>query len=105
MHELFMAVCLATSLACEDVGIVYVDLDKNVFAEAAIGVSGRYYIMFDPMKHWCELTDEELVIHEVAHLLVFEVNPENDTHDAQYRSFCRPLAQKFNKRAGKVCSA
>ena len=92
-----MAICLATSLNCADVTVAYADLERNVYAKAAIGVSGAYYIIVDrsPRSAFDDLTDRQLMIHEVAHLQAFEL--DNYTHNTEYRNICRALSAKFNE--------
>lgn len=101
MHELFLAICLATTLSCSDVNLHRQHVGVNTLAAAAIDIYGEYHIIVSD-----DVTDSDMkriLVHEIAHLLVFEIDPTYTSHGDLYDSICEKLARQNDLTPGKTC--
>ena len=105
MYELFLSICLMTSLNCSDVNVEYYRLPFDTHAIAAIDIRGDYHILVDPsVKKQKSHRQRNIMIHEIAHLLVYEIDPTNNTHNEVFDEVCEELSEVFEVRPNKVCS-
>jgi hypothetical protein len=104
MKELFLALCAVTSLNCNDVTIAYGFVGFDVQAIAVVDISNNYYIIVDnSMRRKSNFEKKQLLIHELAHLLVYENNIKNNKHDKYYYNICKDLTNKLNFKHRSIC--
>lgn len=95
MFEIFMAICALTMLECSNVTVVYEPLpDENWHAVAGYDNDGNYYIIIDPaMEEKSDKFKRQLMVHEIAHLVAFDLDPNNIKHYGVYEEVCEDLRQ------------
>lgn len=71
--ELFLAVCLHTELPCEDINVGWGKTPKGSEAAAIMYSSGRMEILFNPQIKNKPSRHMRTMIHEVAHLVVYQL--------------------------------
>lgn len=104
LQELFMSICLLTSLSCNDVTVMYKVLPFDVVGQASMGVSGNYYILIsNDVKLKRNANKKELMVHEISHLLVYEIDPTNTSHDNMYIEICQDLSMLVDVNHEVVC--
>lgn len=113
LKELFLTVCLNTSLACDDISLSYKNLnfglsrfDDKTQAMAYMTSKGRLGIWFDEgrVKRMSETTLKQVITHEIAHLLVFQEDPIGG-HGWKFVAVCRELARKVDVPERPTCAA
>lgn len=106
LQELFMSVCLLTTLNCNDVYVDYHVMSYRTEAAAIITESGRYGVLFNTDTRRAHGAEKKyLMIHEVAHLLVYEVDSTNTTHNKQFMEICLELGALADiHRPDKACA-
>ena len=102
MKEIFLAVCLATGVDCNNVSVGYNALDFDTAAQASMLRSGRYII--DIHNHTKKASELKiLLVHEMSHIMLWETGNLSPTHGTEYLLLCRGLAHKMNI-SSKACS-
>ncbi len=102
MYETFLAICLSTTLNCADIHVYKHSLEHEIYGLAGIGVSGDYHIQIATrLPRHVDVT--ELMIHEVAHLLAYEQDNTNNTHNREYKTICKELALTLDRASRNVC--
>lgn len=105
MHELFLSICLMTALSCSDVNVEYTRLPFDTHAIAAIDIRGDYHILVDrSVKKKKGFEQRKIMIHEVAHLLVYEIDPTNNTHNEVFDRVCERLSELAGVKPNSTCS-
>jgi len=95
MFEIFMAICALTLLECGNVTVAYEQLpDDNWHAVAGYDLDGNYYIIVDPaVQNKSDKFKRQLMVHEIAHLIAFDLDSANTTHYGIYEEICHDLQQ------------
>lgn len=105
MNELFLSICLMTTLSCGDVNVEYTRLPFDTHAIAGIDIRGDYHILVDPsVKKQKGFEQRKIMIHEVAHLLVYEMDPTNNTHNEVFDEVCEQLSELMGVKPNSTCS-
>jgi len=93
MLEIFMAICALTMLECGSITVEYYDLpDDNWYGAAGYDDAGNYYIFIDEeTKKKNEKFMQRLMAHELAHLMVFEIDKTETTHYGIFKEICENL--------------
>ena len=106
LQELFMSICLLTSLNCNDIYVDYSVMSYKTEAAAVITESGQYGILFNSnVRRQHGSKKKYLMVHEIAHLLVYEADDTNTTHNEQYKEICFELSAQAGLRRPKVVCA
>lgn len=106
MHDLFMTICALTMLSCSDVNVQYYSLPDDIYGVAGIDRNGQYHVLLDEdVKREKKHFKRNLLIHEIAHLLVYQIDPTNNTHDEVFDDVCEELSLKMGVRPKHVCRA
>ena len=106
MQELFLVICAMTALNCSDVNVYYHGLSFDTHAIAAIDIHGDYHIVTDPnMRRESVPFKTRLLVHEIAYLLVYEIDPTNATHNEVFDDICEELSIRVGVRPSKTCAA
>jgi hypothetical protein len=97
---------MMTTLSCNDVNVEYYGrLPFDTHAIAAIDVRGDYLILVDPIVRKETVGfKKRLMVHEIAHLLVYEIDPTNNTHDEVFDGVCEELSTLMEVKPNKACS-
>lgn len=104
MIELLMTLCLLTQLHCDDISFHVYGLPMNTHAAAGIDREGDYHVFVDPaVLKETDTFQREIIIHELAHLIVYETDPTNTSHDKVYMSVCKQLAEQAGLRPKRTC--
>ena len=118
LTEIVMAVCLHTALACSDIAISFTDFpvrrsaaslyNSEVQAQAYMTNYGNLGIWFDEKYRDVDAGSTEalqLATHEVAHLIVFKLDPRASDHGSTFQRICRELSKKVGVNAQVTCRA
>lgn len=106
MLDIFLTVCMLTSLSCNDINVQYDRLPFDTYAIAAIDIYGNYHIFVDhSVRKKKSAIVREIVVHEVAHLLVFEADPSNNTHNEAFDKQCEKLSERVGIKPNSACAA
>ena len=105
MLEIFFAICAFTSLECHDITVTYYDLEEGTLAGASYDLEGNYYILIneDEVEGKNEKFWQRLMVHEIAHLLVFELDPLNTSHYGIYKELCDDLRLRTGTMGRHTC--
>lgn len=108
MLDLLLSVCVMTHLNCNDIHfhVYYNDLPMDVYAMAGIDHEGEYHIFVDrDVKRKGKSFKKEIAVHELAHLMVYDVDPTDTSHGERFTAICEDLAKTvgLNVRASDVC--
>lgn len=105
MIELFLAICAFTTLECTDVTLAfYTEFDSDTFGAAGYDIDGNYYILINPeVQDKSEQFWQQLMVHEVAHLVAFEVDKNNTSHFGIYEEICEDLKQLTGTKGRTTC--
>ena len=105
MLEIFMAICALTMLECNNVTVEYYDLpDDNWYGAAGYDKEGNYYIFVDvETVSKSEKFMRQLMAHEIAHLLVYEIDPTNTSHFGLYEEVCAELVELAEVTGRHTC--
>jgi hypothetical protein len=105
MLEIFFAICALTTLECNDIKVVwYQGFEEETFAAAGYDADNNYYVLINPdMENRSEKFKRQLMVHEIAHLLAFEVEREEISHFGIYEELCEDLKEKANVSGRTVC--
>jgi hypothetical protein len=92
-------------LECSDITVEFRELPKSDWhAVAAIDVSGSYYIFVDSeLKNKSEKFMRQLMAHEIAHLIVYDIDSENTSHFGLYEEVCAELVQLAEVKGRHTC--
>lgn len=95
MIDIFMAICALTMLECGKVTVAYEPLpDTNWHAVAGYDLHGNYYILIDPaVEEKSDKFKHQLMVHEISHLLAFELETPYTKHYGVYEEICEDLQQ------------
>lgn len=105
MYELFLAVCLITTFQCNEVNVAYVSLPFDTHAIAAVDYDGGYHIFLDnSIRRKTTSFKRKLMVHEIAHLLVYEKDPTNNTHNEVFDKVCEKLSLAVGVKPNSTCS-
>ncbi len=103
-RDLFDDVCSVTDLPCSKITISYKDLPNDTEAEAYLTNQGNMGVWFNDDKQNLSATKMAgLSAHELAHLIVFQTNPDNGTHNAEFQEVCKNLARLVDVNVGEYC--
>lgn len=107
---LFMTLCLHTQLDCDAVQVDYVKFETGrlsmysgpsglpqTLGRATIYRSGGMRIEInEQMEPWAEWRRRDVIIHELAHLVVWTENPNRmiGDHGSTFRRACYNIAEK-----------
>lgn len=106
MIEFFLAICAFTTLECEDITVTYYDgLEEDTYGAAAYDTSGNYYILINPeeTRGKKEIFWKQLMVHEIAHLIAFEIDPTYTSHYGLYEEICQDLKERAGVMGRNVC--
>ena len=105
MFEIFMAICALTTLECNSITVEYYDLpDDNWYGAAAYDADGNYYIFVDDStKKKSEKFMRQLMAHEIAHLIVYTIDPTNTSHFGLYEEVCADLVELAEVKGRYTC--
>lgn len=108
MLDILLSVCLMTRLQCDDIHFhLRANLPIDVYAMAGIDKHGEYHIGIDrDVRRKPNSFKRAIAVHEMAHLLVYEIDPTDTSHGELYQTICRDLAEKagIHKRSS-VCDS
>jgi hypothetical protein len=100
----FDDVCAVTTLPCSEISLSYKDLPSNEAAKAYLTNKGNIGVWFNnDNKNLSDSVMKDLMVHELAHLIVFQIDPTNGSHDSQYQQTCHTLADLVDADRG-VCT-
>lgn len=109
MLDIFLMVCALTALDCDSVHVRYGNTGGfDNIAIAGIDRRGEYHVVVNRTSVRRESTNfkRQLMVHEIAHLLVYEEDPTNTTHNEAFQKKCRELADKAGLRSHReVCDS
>jgi len=105
MLEIFLAICAFTTLQCEDIKVTYYSgFDTDTYGAAGYDKEGNYYVFINPeVDDKSEKFHYQLIVHEVAHLVAFELDKENTSHYGIYEEVCEDLKEKTGVEGRTVC--
>lgn len=105
MIEIFFAICAFTSLECHDITVTYYSgFDTDTYGAAGYDADGNYYVLINPeVKDKNEKFHYQLMVHEVAHLVAFEIDKEEISHFGIYEEVCEDLKEKSGVEGRTVC--
>jgi len=83
MFEVFMSICLFTTLECDNINVRYGHTGSDGLA---ISYYGMMSIIINPRIN----NEDSILVHEVAHLIEFQKG--NDSHDYRFRLTCKDLS-------------
>ena len=105
MIEIFFAICAFTTLECADITVAYYDgLEQGTHAAAGYDADGNYYILVHPDNaNKDEAFIHQLMVHEIAHLITFDIDPTYNRHYGLYEEVCEDLKQLTRVSGRYVC--
>ena len=106
MLEIFMTICALTMLECNSITVEYYDLpDDNWYGAAAHDDEGNYYIFVDESaKKKNEKFMRQLMTHEIAHLIVYEIDPTETKHYGIFEEICLELVALAEVKGRYTCA-
>lgn len=109
MFEIFMAICALTALDCEAVHVRYGSTGSfDNIAIAGIDTRGEYHVVVNrhAVGRKRDSFIRQLMVHEIAHLVVYESDPTNTTHNEQFQEVCHDLTTKAGLRSHReICDS
>ncbi len=109
MFEIFMAICALTALDCDAVHVYYGNTRGfDNIAIAGIDTRGEYHIIVDrsSVRREGNIFMRQLMVHEIAHLIVYEQDPTYTTHGELFQEACHNLVYLVGLRSHKtVCDS
>jgi hypothetical protein len=92
-------------LECSNITVEYRDLpDSDWHGAAAIDADGNYYIFIDEsLENKSEKFMRQLMAHEIAHLIVYDMDNTNTSHFGLYEEICNELVQLAEIKGRYVC--
>ena len=105
MLEIFMSICALTMLECNSITVEYYDLPRESWhAIAAIDDEGNYYIFVDDdLEDKSEKFMRQLMAHEIAHLIVYDMDNTNTSHFGLYEEVCAELVELAEVKGRHTC--
>jgi len=95
INELFLTLCLSTSLPCADISVRTYEFNKREQKEAMAYMtkSGKMGVLLDDSTlRYSENKIKGLLVHELAHMVVWHTRPYDGDHGHKYTVICRKLA-------------
>jgi len=105
MMELFLAICAFTALECDDVTVaVYQGFDEQTLAAAGYDDDGNYYLLIHPDSlEKSENFQKRLMVHEISHLIAFNIDKNNLSHYGIYEEICEELKELTEAGGRTTC--
>lgn len=102
-------ICALTALDCDAVHVRYGNTGGfDDIAIAGIDTRGEYHIIIDKssVRRKSNKFMHQLMVHEIAHLLVYEIDPTYTTHGDLFQEACHDLVFRAGLRSHKtVCDS
>ena len=109
MFEIFMAICALTALDCDAVHVRYGNTGSfDNIAIAGIDTRGEYHVIVNrsAISRKRDTFVRQLMVHEIAHLLVYELDPTYTSHGDLFQEVCHDLTTRAGLRSHRtVCDS
>ena len=107
LRELFLSVCLHTTLPCDEIEVRYAETPPESEAAALMYNSGRMEILFNPKIKKKTSRHKNTMVHEVAHLVVYQIKGRKPYigHGYLFSNECIKLSMDYGIRVGHCRNA
>lgn len=93
INEIFLSVCMLTTLNCNEIDVSFKDLPSKYQAQSYLMNTGRIGIWVNHIhEHESAYFFKDLFVHEVSHLIRFTEKPTG-AHDKRFKEICKRVAK------------